>query len=227
MFNMNINLRTVSWNICTPTLYRYLPSKYVEDFFLDGTIRLSSLEYFHRNKDEQKGDKGEGIAMAVINSEYDGGQAAKAWVIYSNVYVLSTTMVHKEDFYKKFKSDAFISIKETTAFGVEVARQIPDCIAAFEGPCIYQDRRIVLRKISLDLNQFRDKKNPDIMNEEALKQLIFSNTSYYPAFIKDKSFSEQMEYRFVWITKSKADEQVFLKVPEAIQYCERKNEVTE
>lgn len=60
------------WSIFTPTLFRYLASDYVEAFFAEGSLRLSSFTRFAKHADEQRRDPDEGMA-AVIDRTYEGG----------------------------------------------------------------------------------------------------------------------------------------------------------
>jgi hypothetical protein len=49
------------WSIVRPRLYRHMDDKYVESFFRDGSLRLSSFASFAKHPDEQLRDKAEGI----------------------------------------------------------------------------------------------------------------------------------------------------------------------
>lgn len=47
---------TAEWNICTPSLFRFLDKEYVNAFFKDGTLRISSFAQFRKYKDVQSQD---------------------------------------------------------------------------------------------------------------------------------------------------------------------------
>jgi len=53
------------WTILRPRLYRYLPSKWVDAFFHDGSLRLSSFNEFSKHTDEQRADPQEGRGVRV------------------------------------------------------------------------------------------------------------------------------------------------------------------
>src|SRR4051812_23850100 len=56
---MNINF-TRQWSVVRPRLYRHLPTTYVDSFFNDGSLRLSSFAQFAKHPDENLRDTGEG-----------------------------------------------------------------------------------------------------------------------------------------------------------------------
>ena len=53
------------WSIVRPRLYRHLDAKYVESFFNDGSLRLSSFARFAQHPDEQLRDTNEGTGMRI------------------------------------------------------------------------------------------------------------------------------------------------------------------
>ncbi len=48
------------WTVVTPEPYRCLEKQWVEAFFADGTLRLSSFARFAEHEDEQRRDENEG-----------------------------------------------------------------------------------------------------------------------------------------------------------------------
>lgn len=232
------------WNICTPTLFRLMDSKYVDAFFADGSLRISSFSKFHKHADEQRLDKGEGKTMFVHRTNQRGGQTITAWTIQgANAYVLSTSMRHDQDLLHSFNSDSYIRIKDSSAFGMAIARHIPHLVAGFEGACLYQERKIIKRDLGyIDLNQFQDPQNPLPVidqkeipysglplpsNNPKLTDYILSQLGHYSMFLKDKIFAHQSEYRFIWVTANNTEDYLDIKVPEAIQFCEKPSLITE
>jgi len=51
---------TKPWHIYFPVLFRYLEQEYIDAFFRDGSLRLSSFKQFAKHKDEARNDWGEG-----------------------------------------------------------------------------------------------------------------------------------------------------------------------
>jgi len=108
-----------------------------------------------------------------------------------------------------------------------VARNIPGLVNAFEGPCLYQDMKIIEQDLGyIDVNKFRDPENPANIRKEMLNDFILSRMEHYPLFLKEKSFAHQVEYRYLWIVRNKEADYLDIKVPEAIQFCEKESELT-
>ena len=88
----------IKWNICTPTLFRFINSEYVEAFFKDGSLRLSSFSQFKKHKDEQRFDKHEGKLYYVIRTSKEGGYTIEVMTkTPDNAYVLSASMIYDKD----------------------------------------------------------------------------------------------------------------------------------
>jgi hypothetical protein len=215
------------WNICTPNLFRFIDSEYVDSFFKEGSLRLSSFSQFHKHKDEQRLDKNEGRTMFVHRTNQGGGQTITAWATHGVLaYVLCAAMRYDKNLMESFGCNSYFRISNSTNFGMAIARQIPGLVAAFEGPCLYQDKKIIEQDLGyIDINQF---KNPQgQIRKEVLNDFIVSMMAHYPLFLKEKSFAHQVEYRYVWIVKNKESDFLDIKVPEALQFCEKPNELTE
>ena len=242
MFKIPILL--AEWNICPPTLFRFMDSKYVDAFFKDGSLRISSFSSFYKHKDEQRMDKGEGKSFFVHTTKQGGGQSLTVWTAQgTNAYILSTTMRYDQDFFSLFNTDSYFRINNSSAFGMAIAKHIPNIIAGHEGACLYQEKKIIHKDLGyIDLNQFRDPNNPQPVidqekipydglplpsNNRLLKEYIFSKIGHYAMFLKDKRFAHQSEYRFIWAIKDDAQNYLDIKVPEAIQFCEKPNPATQ
>jgi len=221
---------TAEWNICTPVLFRFMDGKYVDAFFEDGSLRLSSFAVFRNHKDEQRLDEVEGRLMFVHKTEQGGGQTIEAQVNYSamNLYVFSTSMRCDSALMTAFKSDSYIRINDSTKFGIEIAKHIPGVVRAFEGPCLYQTNKIMsLDSGYIDIGQFRDPRYPQNIRVDRLKNFVSSKARHYPLFLKHKSYAHQSEYRFVWLTNNTTEDFLDIKVPGAIQFCEKPSSLTE
>jgi len=217
------------WNICTPTLFRFMDRKYVDAFFDDGSLRLSSFSQFHKHEDEQRLDKFEGRTMFVHRTNQGGGQTIEAWATHgTNAYILSTSMRYSAELMKAFNSDSYIRINDSTNFGIVISRQIPSLLAAFEGPCLYQSMKIIERDLGyIDINKFREPENPTQVRKDLLDEFLISQMQHYPMFLKENSFAHQVEYRFAWIVRNKTLDYLDIKVPEAIKFCSKPSSVTE
>jgi hypothetical protein len=126
------------WSILRPRVYRYLETQYVEAFFRDGSLRLSSFARFAEHPDEQRKDTTEGMGArfgigshATIN--WFGGRG-------HDHYVLCGTIHNTKNVRDQFKQyDACMAIDNVTAFANAVASAIPYFKGGTEGMVIYQD----------------------------------------------------------------------------------------
>jgi len=212
---------TTPWNVCTPDLFRYLDQQYVDAFFQDGTLRLSSFKLFAKHPDEQRLDVGEGKFMFVHTTQQRGGQTIEAsGGVGLNAYVLCATMLHNESLQRAFGCNSYIRIHNTTAFGMAVTKQIAGVLGAFEGPCTYQTRKIVQKDLGyIEENQFRD--------VEEMGKFVFTHLQHYPYFLKDPTYVQQSEYRYVWLVSRDVEDYLDIKVPDAIMYCSRPSVLTQ
>ena len=63
VFNLNFQ---VPWGILRPPVYRFMDKQYVEQFFVDGSLRLSSFRRFSQHSDEERQDCAEGTAISTL-----------------------------------------------------------------------------------------------------------------------------------------------------------------
>ena len=217
------------WHICTPHLFRYMPKQYVDQFFEDGSIRLSSFSQFHKHEDEQRLDENEGRTMFVHRTNQNGGQTITAWATHGlSAYVLCAAMRHDKDLMDAFECDSYFRVTNSTGFGMAIARKIPGLVAAFEGPCIYQDKKIIEQDLSyIDFNQFRERESSEEINKAAIENFINSKMAHLPLFLKAKSFAHQIEYRYVWVVRDKNADYLDIKAPDSRMFCVRPNELTD
>jgi hypothetical protein len=78
------------WNIHTPQVVRELDTEFVDAFFKDGSLRISSFAKFQEHPDEQRRDGKEG-QMAVDVKIANGGYVSSRGK-YGNAYVLSSSL---------------------------------------------------------------------------------------------------------------------------------------
>lgn len=218
------------WHICTPTLFRYLPATYVGAFFNDGSLRLSSFAVFKKHEDEQRFDDREGRTMFVHVTQQGGGQSLSAWGRHGlNAYVLCATMRHDEALMRNFGCDSYIRINDPTKFAVLLAKHVPGFLVGAEGPCLYQDKRIIERDLGyIDLDKLpRDPSDPTKPDKRAIDRFINDQMQLYPFFLKPRPYANQVEYRLLWVSPAAAEGFLDIKVPEAIPLCSRPNSLTD
>jgi len=216
------------WNICTPDLFRFMNRQYVESFFADGSLRLSSFASFHAHSDEQRLDQNEGRTFFVHRTQQNGGQTITAWATQGlDAYVLCASMRCEEALMRSFGCDSYLRITNSTSFGMAVARNIPGLVAAFEGPCLYQNNKIIERDLGyVDVSQIAKAGAPEAEIRKRFADMILPKMKHYPLFLKDMSFAHQAEYRFVWLVNSEPAKYLDIKVPEAVPFCAQPNGLT-
>jgi hypothetical protein len=205
------------WNILTPTLFRYLPAAYVDAFFKDGSLRLSSFARFKSHADEQRFDDKEGRTLFIHSNEQNGGQTLSAWMQHGfNAYVLCGTIRHDDSLMQTFGCDSYIRINDPTTFAAILARHVPNVRGGAEGLCLYQQMKIIERDLGyIDFAKFpsdpSDSKKP---SKVAIDRLVNDAAGIYPYFLKDRTYVHQAEYRLVWITEQPVDGVLDIKIPE-------------
>jgi len=217
------------WHVCTPTVFRYLPAEYVDAFFVDGSLRLSSFRMFKQHADEQRLDKREGDTMFVHRTSQNGGQTISAWASHGKTaYVLCGTMRHEQSLMERFGCDSYIRINDPTKFGIVIARHIPTFRVGAEGPCLYQENKIIERDLGyIDIQRFSDPGDPGSISKTMMNRFVNDAMEHFPFFLKDSQFSAQVEYRHVWMTSTQVEDFLHIRVPEAIQYCSKPSWITE
>ena len=226
-FTTPSRLSPALWFVCPTIIYRYLPSVFVDAFFADGSLRLSSFEQFHKHKDEQRLDQREGETFFVHVTEERGGQTITARAHHGyNTFVLCAST--RDDLMSTFGCDSYIRIDDPTAFGQAVARRIPGLTAGSEGFCVYQDKKIIQRNLGF-LNVEGLKATPGEPAKDGAvvefnpkgHRLIRDAMGHLPLFLKDKSFAQQAEYRIIWAVSRPVPPFIDVKVPEAIRFCSK------
>jgi hypothetical protein len=209
------------WQIVRPRLYRHLDAKYVEDFFRDGSLRLSSFAQFAKHPDEQLRDTREGFG-----SRFGLGTQATIAMVSGRghaCYVLCATLHNTEAVRKVFNTGACIAIDNVLAFANAVSLKLPYFTGGLEGPVMYQDNTTINKNIgAMKPEEFMEQyKNPDgsgykMEMLQAMAGLVGGIEEY---FVKHSSHAQECEYRLLWTTGQTAEPFVDIKVPEARQFC--------
>jgi len=209
------------WSILRPRLYRYLEAEYVEAFFKDGSLRLSSFARFAQHPDEQRNDKAEGAS-----TKFGLGSQATIAIVGArghDCYVLCGTLHNTESVRSQFNQyDACIAIDNVVAFANEVSLKIPFFTRGMEGPALYQDARTINKNVGdMKAEDLIEKyKNPD---GTVKMDMIFDAAGMLGGveefFIKHSQYAQQCEYRLLWATGQNVEPFIDIKVPGAIKFC--------
>ena len=102
------------WEVRTPVVDRVIRREYVDAFFQDGSLRLSSFEAFCRHPDEARRDVEEGKAAMQIASP--GGNLSAITFNGQEAYVLCGSMAESHP----GEDMATLRIMDTLAFSTTV-----------------------------------------------------------------------------------------------------------
>jgi hypothetical protein len=143
-------------------MYTFLDTKFVDQFFDEGSLRLSSFSRFKKHEDEQRLDAKEGEALFVHRTSHMGGQSLSARAQHgSNAYVLCATIRYEKELMEAFGCNSYLRINNPTQFGIAISRHIPGFVGGLEGNCLYQENKIIERDLGyIDLKQFPDPDHP-------------------------------------------------------------------
>jgi hypothetical protein len=209
----------------TPTVYRYMPKQFVDDFFNHGKLRIGSFKKFKQNENIQKGDKSEGNAYIVGSSSTLSFMSVANYG--SDAFVLSTSLVIINELQTLFESDDCIVITDPISFAIEVSKKVEHFRGLLVGACRYQPNKTIQRNIpNIDIDSLRVSENDhgiDVNKLFALSSTVAGDDVF---FNKLMIHSPQHEFRFIWFTwNGDVADFIDIECPEAIQFCRRLNEL--
>ena len=210
------------WRIRRPYVYRYMQREFVDLFFEQGILRLSSFSSFSKHKDEERLDSQEGRGV-VTNVDFGGsGQTVIAGIGQGHdAYVLCGAMKHSGELLSSFSVDSGFRINDTTAFGCAIASAIPGFRGGLEGACIYAERRTVSRKAGpVDFESMRVSPEAKELDMGKMFSAIFNIAGDDLYFLKQKAYEHQCEYRLLWSAANPKD-YIDVTCPEAREFCTR------
>ena len=194
-----------------------MPARFVNDFFRDGSIRISSFESFRKHPDEARRDSQEGHVAMIVNTP-----SGPFNILGSNgqeAYVLCASTVEKIDGVQEDGEVSAFRILDPTKFADVVSRQIPGFVGGVEGLCAYRENTMItksdLRAIIPPASQADAEAWFHEQNHHTGKLVIDA------FFMKHISFSHESEYRFIWFADGSRKEYLDIKCPTAVQFCER------
>ncbi|MCL9980733.1 MAG: hypothetical protein NBV77_04735 [Bacteroidia bacterium] len=209
----------------TPTVYRYMPKKFVDEFFNEGKLKIGSFKKFKQNEDSQKGDRSEGNAYIFGNS---GTHSFVSVANYgSDAFVLSTSLLISSELQTLFDSDDCIVITDPVNFAIEVSKKIEHFRGLLVGACRYQPNKTIQRNIpNFDIDSLKVSEMDQSIDMNKLFALSSDVAGDDVFFNKLMIHSPQQEYRFIWFTwDGDVPESIDIICPEAQKYCRRLNEL--
>lgn len=226
------------WQIMVPPVYRFIAQQYVDEFFNDGKLRLSSFKMFSKHADEQRRDVSEGWGFVVADGP-GGGTLIGALGVGKDMYVLCGTTNFTKEMCQTFSDcDACFVIDNPLGFADAVSNRIPFFRMGLTGPAVYREGRAIRRSYDperikhliekhgiecsvvgedIEITQNRYDNYPDEIKEELRKNLLAPES----LFLKNSLYSHQSEYRIFWQSAGPVQDFIDISVPEAVQYCRR------
>lgn len=206
------------WDLRFPIITRYMETQFVDDFFNEGKIRLSSFKKFRNNPDEQQGDIAEGMASMKIAAP-NGNHSISA-INGQEAYILCGGTVESKTMETSFKTKDGFRIINTIAFADAISRYIPGFIGGTEGLCSYRENLLINDYDEKPITPPDQFSSPDEWAKDYDKYVAQKASAAF--FIKKLKFAHQGEYRFIWFTTS-SEEKEYLDIvcPEARRFCQR------
>jgi len=194
------------WEVRIPVLTRYLDTEFVDLFFNEGKLRLSSFKSFRNNPDEQRGDINEGrMKLKIRTPQGSNNEVAQNC---QEAYVLCAGTVENPTMETSFSTQDSFRITNSLDFADCISRHIPGCNGGMEGLCHYRDH--------LTFSNIDTITTP----EESCK--FMSGHLMNSFLLKHNKYAHQGEYRFIWFTSGKLEmDYIDIVCPEALEFCER------
>lgn len=177
-----------------PMVYRYLEKEWIDLFFSEGRLRLSSFNRFRKHADEQRGDKGEGNNILIGT----GKEKTIYTVVNTGIdaFVLSTSLLYNQSLYNDFEVDGCFVIERPFEFMQEISKQIPEYKGINFGPCIYKPEKMIKRQLpDFDLESLKSEDDP---TKNDLNKIFSTSNSVGgndALFRKTLKHAPQHEYR--------------------------------
>lgn len=205
-----------SWDIQSPMLYRYLEKKFTDEFFTDGSLRLSSFSNFANHVDEQRNDSEEGYGLVIMNAP-DGSKVELSAANGLNSYIFCTSTLYCEDIANDFKTDSGFRINNILGFVDAISKKIPYFSGGAEGSCIYLPDKVLELEVDQEIMNDVMHKTRSGDSYGAIQKCIQYTKDLY--FLKMLKYRSQCEYRLMWNSGSETNSHIDIKCPEAIQFC--------
>lgn len=213
-------------DIYLPNIYRYMDKEYVDLFFNEGKLRLSSFKKFHQYQDEIRGNKNEGKG-AITGIGNSGFQFNVMSDVGKEAYILCGSLLESEQIKKDFDCDSCFRIVRPVEFSVAISNALIGFARSFQGFCNYRSTRILKKAIEgLDIKDFTGPEGTIIIGGKKGNQRIneILGNGIDLMFLKEDKYQSQSEYRFIWTINTKfypVHEYIEIDCKEAIQFCER------
>lgn len=107
-------------------LYRYMEKEFVDRFFSDGELFLTSFNRCKEHEDKARRDQREGRYIFEFRGK--SNTLAVNHQAGANSYMLCTSVSSDHNLLSRFKADSRIKISQPTEFFLEIAKAIPGLV---------------------------------------------------------------------------------------------------
>jgi len=190
-------------------------TEYVDAFFSDGSLRLSSFEVFRKHPDELRRDTQEGKVVMEIDAP--NGKTSILGLNGQEAYVMCASTV--ESSLPEDGSVSAFRILDTLGFASAISSQILGFLGGTEGLCSYRDNTMLKKRDSRPISVPEARGDATKWFEE--QQRYIGEQTVDAFFVKESRFSHEAEYRFIWFASGTRREYLDIKCPAALQFCER------
>lgn len=214
---------THDWFIRRPYMYRYMAREYVDLFFNDGILRLSSFAAFAAHPDEERNDPQEGWGVVIHQNAEGTGQTIGANMQQgSNSYVLCGATALSESLEETFGVNSGFRINDTTTFAHAISVEVPRFTYGAEGPCLYVHRRTVDRDMGrIELESMTTTPDHEALDMGRVSTALNEMAGDDLYFMKLAKYAHQSEYRLLWFVRDPVEGFIDIRCPQAAQVCTR------
>lgn len=227
-------------------IYRYLDEKYVEQFLLDGSLMISTLERCRGLEGlDIRGDSGEGTFV----SEFWGKSSGSHLTTLSQyappgTMILCCSEVHTAELTRRFGVNGCLRIDDAAGFFEAISAVLPTYSDKDMGPIRYltdrTERHIVEDSlllpppvaIPLMLARVQNLIQSGKFTPEAAQKLsraangfpdeVMKIVRHDAAFCKPANpFKEEREYRMAWYSSHSSQSTHLIRCPDAIRFCSK------
>lgn len=203
------------WTIRTPIVTRVMKKPYIDAFFEDGSLRISSFDVFRKHSDEKRRDGQEGTSAMEIGEP--NGTLSILGVNAQETYLLCGShleipLCDLDNGYGQLR------ILDTVAFANAISRQIPGFVGGVEGSCIYRSSSLIRKKGNRPIAPPTEGENAEKWFKEQNRYV--GSQTIDSLFLKDIRFKEELEYRLVWFAEGSRRPFIEIKSPAAREVCE-------
>lgn len=208
------------WDLLQPRVYRFMESKYIDQFFADGSLMLSSFERFAQHADEQRNDTSEGCGVRILT----GSQMTVVMATGrgKDCYVLCGATANTSDVRRCFpEADACLVIDNPLEFANAISTAVPSFLGGAGGHCIYQDDTTIARSgEGRAIEEF-------VGGFEGIRAAAAAAGGLEEVFVKHSRYAAQAEYRMLWRSAAPVEDRIFIKCPAARSVCRRLSPLTQ